>query len=178
MEAQQYSLYDRYRQLQKQYTKEEIEKHQGHFDQDGFYILEDNSYFDAEGYFFDKDGYDDIGGYYDSATGVYVPPPEEYLGDESDDMEDYYDELCGIEDEDEEEEQVAEEEINYDNDFDMDDEEVDQAIKMEHCLPALRFLEQQPKDKKHIVKIENVPRRATDANLLKFLQKKISGFTH
>ena len=37
-------------QNQRVYSKEEIEKHQGKYDQDGFYILLDGDFFDQEGY--------------------------------------------------------------------------------------------------------------------------------
>ena len=177
MEAQQ-SLYEYLRQAQKQYSKEEIEKNEGSYDNDGFYILKDKkSFFDADGFFFEN-GYDDIGGYYDD-YGVYVPPPEEFLEDDDDGMGDYYDELHGIYSEDEaDEDGNQDDDDNHDNDFIIDEEEAETAVKLEHCLPALQFLEKQPSEKKHIIKIENVPRRATDANLLKYLQKKIPGFTH
>ena len=55
------------------YTLEEIQKLKGYYDDDGFYILEeDESFFDPWGYKFDPDGYDEFGGYYDD-DGYYVP---------------------------------------------------------------------------------------------------------
>jgi len=35
------------------YTKAEIESHAGKYDKDGFYIMEDKSFFDHHGYYFD-----------------------------------------------------------------------------------------------------------------------------
>lgn len=54
-------------------SKEEVEKHEGQYDQDGFYILKDGGFFDPNGYQFDKDGYDCLGGFYDE-EGYYVAP--------------------------------------------------------------------------------------------------------
>jgi len=64
------------------YTKEEIEKNEGTYDEDGFYNLKDGGFYDPYGYKFDKDGYDEFGGYYDD-DGYYVPGEgyeEEYYG--------------------------------------------------------------------------------------------------
>jgi hypothetical protein len=49
----------------KQFSKADIEAQPGSYDNDGFYILEDGSFYDHMGYFFDKDGFNEIGGYYD-----------------------------------------------------------------------------------------------------------------
>lgn len=46
------------------YSKEEIEKYNGQYDKDQFYILPDGDFFDPYGYYFDKDGCDNIGGFY------------------------------------------------------------------------------------------------------------------
>ena len=51
--------------MPKRYTQEEIEAHEGKYDEDGFYILPDGGFFDPEGYKFNKEGFDGIGGYYD-----------------------------------------------------------------------------------------------------------------
>ena len=70
-------------------TQEEIKTKEGAFDQDGFFILSDNSYYDPLGYFFDKDGYDTVGGKYDD-QGFYVHP--QYYSHEAaygEDLEDY-----------------------------------------------------------------------------------------
>jgi hypothetical protein len=61
----------------KPFERKEIEeKHEGSYDDDGFYILEDGSFFDPWGYKFSmaEDGYcyDEFGGYYDD-YGYYVP---------------------------------------------------------------------------------------------------------
>ena len=55
-------------------SKEESEaKGGGAYDDDGFYILEDKSYYDPLGYYFDCDGYDTVGGKYDE-VGYYMHP--------------------------------------------------------------------------------------------------------
>ena len=54
------------------FTVEEIEKQKGEYDKDGFYILEDGSFYDPKGYYFDAEGYDAYAGYYDE-YGYYVP---------------------------------------------------------------------------------------------------------
>ena len=54
-------------------TKEEIEKLVGHYDEDGFYILETGGFYDTQGFHYDKNGVDAIGGFYDS-SGVYIAP--------------------------------------------------------------------------------------------------------
>lgn len=60
----------------------------------------------------------------------------------------------------------------------MDETEANKGVRREHCIPALEWLKQQPQDKKHIIKIANVPRRATQEMLLKMLQKKIKGMKY
>jgi hypothetical protein len=60
-----------FKQNQRVYSKEEIEIHQGKYDQDGFYLLLDGDFFDQAGYYFDKEGLDEKGGFYDENTGVY-----------------------------------------------------------------------------------------------------------
>ena len=45
----------------------------GYYDEDGFFIMADNSFYDSEGYFFDKYGYDNEGGWYND-NGIYVNP--------------------------------------------------------------------------------------------------------
>ena len=56
-------------------TKAEIDAlGTGAYDEDGFYILADKSYYDPLGYYFDKDGFDTVGGRYDD-DGYYVHPP-------------------------------------------------------------------------------------------------------
>ena len=47
------------------FSKEEIEANEGKYDNDGFYILPDGSFYDYQGYYFDKDGFDANGGFYD-----------------------------------------------------------------------------------------------------------------
>lgn len=54
------------------YSLEEIKGMKGDYDEDGFYVLEDGTFFDPWGYKFDAEGYDEFGGYYDD-DGHYVP---------------------------------------------------------------------------------------------------------
>ena len=54
-------------------SKKEIEKLDGKYDEDGFYMLKDGAFYDTYGVFFDKDGYDEVGGFYDE-EGYYVKP--------------------------------------------------------------------------------------------------------
>ena len=55
-----------------QLSKQEIEaKEGGAYDDDGFYIMENKSYYDPLGYFFDEHGYDTVGGKYDD-EGFYI----------------------------------------------------------------------------------------------------------
>ena len=54
-------------------SQEEIQKLAGHYDEDGFYILDEGGFYDPVGFYYDKDGVDAIGGFY-SSSGVYVAP--------------------------------------------------------------------------------------------------------
>lgn len=55
-------------------TIEEVaEKTDGAFDGDGFFIMEDKSFYDPLGYYFDNDGYDTVGGKY-CDEGYYMHP--------------------------------------------------------------------------------------------------------
>lgn len=90
------------------HEREEIEQLKGEYDADGFYVLEDGSFYDPNGYYFDHEGYDEFGGYYEK--GYYVPGPgyeeeyyrkynelygEEIANDQDDfeyDLEDYFSE--------------------------------------------------------------------------------------
>lgn len=47
----------------------------GHFDKDGFYLLNAGGYYDPLGYYFNKEGFDAQGGKYDE-SGVYVSAPK------------------------------------------------------------------------------------------------------
>lgn len=88
----------------KKFEKEEIDKQDGKYDADGFYILKGGDFFDPEGYYFNNKGYDEFGGYYDK-NGEYIGPPNIiladdgafiYVGDEDfeeNDYDDYYNEL-------------------------------------------------------------------------------------
>ena len=45
-------------------SKAEIEKQDGQYDNDGFFILKDKAFYDPLGYFFNSDGKDAAGGSY------------------------------------------------------------------------------------------------------------------
>ena len=98
-----------------------------------------------EGYYFDENGFNKIGGCYDPETGVYVPP---YEGDDIDQYADYYDELIGSDDsanEDSDEEGEQHDVDNYDQI--VNESEAQKGIRREHCLPGIKWLKEQPKDK-------------------------------
>lgn len=54
-------------------SKEVIVKKKGSYDQDNFYILEDESFYDPFGFYFNQEGRDEAGGYYDD-HGYYISP--------------------------------------------------------------------------------------------------------
>ena len=161
----------------KQYSPEEIAQYKGYYDNDGLYILPYGDFFDKDGFYFDKEGYDEKGGFYDDENGEYVPPPDQL------DFADYYDELCGSDDEEEAveeqgsdsdddiytyvDEDGSEKQATYD--YGIDESEASKGMRQWHCIPALEWLKTQPQDKKHIIKIANVPRRATQEMLMKML---------
>lgn len=162
----------------KKYSKEEIESKNGKFDQDGFYMLSGGDFFDPEGYYFNKLGFDEFGGFYDK-NGDYLSPPGiivaedggfAYVGDDDfeEDYDDYYNELNPDEEDDEDEEQqdqqAQEEEFDDEEieDLGIDPNEITLGLRREHCLPVLKWLKDQPSDKKHVIKIANLPRRATE----------------
>lgn len=51
----------------------EIESLEGHYDNDGFYLLKEGGFYDPLGFHFNKDGFDAQGGRYDDA-GIYCAP--------------------------------------------------------------------------------------------------------
>ena len=52
---------------------DEIKKLPGHFDNDGFYILDEGGFYDPDGFHYDKNGVDAVGGFYNKA-GMYIAP--------------------------------------------------------------------------------------------------------
>ena len=66
----------------KSFSKVEIETNQGEYDKDGFFLLEDQSFYDPLGFYFNYKGFDEVGGYYDH-YGLYINAKEE--------DEEYYD---------------------------------------------------------------------------------------
>ncbi len=55
-------------------SKEQIEALEGGYDEDGFYLLKDGSFYDPLGYYFNIDGFDETGGRYND-SGVYIKAP-------------------------------------------------------------------------------------------------------
>lgn len=151
-------------------TKEEIEAiGGGDYDGDGFYILADKSFYDPLGYFFDNHGYDTVGGRYDD-EGFYVHAPESaHEAAYGEDLEDYT-----LDDESDDEDYDYDDE-SQDNDFER------QAIMHEHIMPAQLHvktqLEQDP-NQVFYVRVCNFPDLYQERNILRFLTKKIAGFTH
>lgn len=167
-----------------------MQKHEGKFDADGFYILKGGDYYDPEGFYFNKQGFDEFGGYYDK-NGDYLAPPNITLADDGafvyvgedyeDDNDDYYNELNpddedGSDHEEAEEEQQAPEDEEDIDDLGIDPNEITLGLRREHCLPVLKWLKDQETDKKHVLKIENLPRRATEAHVKGMLNRKIKNF--
>lgn len=157
-------------------TKQEIDAlGTGNYDDDGFYILADQSFYDPLGYFFDKDGYDTVGGKYDD-EGFYMHPPS-YANEAEygEDLEEYT-----LDDGDEygDEEDYGEEDSQahmQDDDFER------QAVMHEHIMPAqLHVKTQLEQDSKQVfyVRVCNFPDLYQERNILRFLTKKIQGFTH
>jgi len=145
--------------------------------------MPDGSYYDYQGYYFDSQGFDANGGFYDKVTGEYVDP-REFEEEDNQEFADYYDELCGSSsDEDDDEDNGDGDDKDggsddEDENYNIPDDEANKGIRREHCLPALKWLQEQPKDKMMVVKILNLPRRATEAMILKMLNKKIKDFKH
>lgn len=157
-------------------TEEEIKTKEGAFDEDGFYILPDKSYYDPLGYFFDKDGYDTVGGKYDD-QGYYIHPVadvnEAAYGE---DLEDY------TLDEEEGDDYYAEDYGDEESQAHMQDTDFErQAVMHEHIMPAQlhvkKSLEQDPKHTFY-VRVCNFPDLYQERNILRFLTKKIAGFNH
>jgi LysM repeat protein len=151
----------------KVHSKDEIEAKPGKYDDDGFYNLDDGGFYDDHGYFFDKDGFNELGGFYDPETGEYISP-EYFDQDYIEALKDYYNDL------------EAESESESDNEVDEVeyDENTSEGIKMEHCVPALQWLNEQPDDKLFVVKIQNIPRQATEEMLKRKLNKTIKNLVY
>ena len=47
----------------KSFSKEEIKKNQGKYDDYGFFLLEDQNFYDPIGYYFNDKGFEEVGGY-------------------------------------------------------------------------------------------------------------------
>ena len=115
------------------HTKSYIESQKGKYDNDGFYILQDGGFFDDHGYHFDKEGLNEIGGFYDPDSGEYVSPGD-FDNEVQKNMADYYDELCGSDEEGEEDASEIVDEYN------IPEDEINRGVRKEHCLPVLHWL--------------------------------------
>ena len=87
---------------------------EGDYDEDGFFITPNGSFWDPDGMYFNRQGYDKHGGYYDDSNGEYVPGKgwDHVNNCYYDDDDDFY--------EDEEEEGH----YGYNDDDDLLDEEI------------------------------------------------------
>ena len=87
---------------------------EGDYDEDGFFITPNGSFWDPDGVYFNRQGYDKHGGYYDDSNGEYVPGKgwDHVNNCYYDDDDDFY--------EDEEEE----DHYGYNDDDDLLDEEI------------------------------------------------------
>ena len=135
------------------YPKSYIEDQNGKYDQDGFYILSEGGFFDDHGYHFNKDGFNEIGGFYDPDTGEYISP-DDFDDETQNKIEDYYNELCGSDEE-------VEDETTGDyivDEFNIPEDEIKKGMRREHCMPVLHWLNEQPADTMHVIKILNIPR--------------------
>ena len=112
------------------HSLEEIEKLGGYYDDDGFYILEDESFYDPWGYYFDPNGYDEFGGYYDE-NGYYVPG-EGY-------EDEYYTNYDHINDEEIEGYDLGDG-VDHENPTDHDVKDSD--LFGEHVVPAVQWLKE------------------------------------
>ena len=127
---------------------EEIQKMKGYYDEDGFYVLEeDGAFFDPWGYKFDPNGYDEFGGYYDD-DGFYVPG-EGYEEEYYKNYEDHEDDLIaqfeyGDQDDDEEEEKMGLEqkkkELKRKLKNELNEEEIQE--KEHHIISAIMWLKE------------------------------------
>lgn len=124
-----------YQPMGKKLTKEEmkqlVDKNEGKFDDDGFYILPDGSFYDKQGYIFDAEGYDEHGGYIEN--GKYYPGQ----GQE----DEYYDRY--------------EEQNNRKETLKQEAERL--APFMEHVIPAIDWVNQQAEGSKLTVQFKNIP---------------------
>ena len=150
------------------YSKQEIEAYKGKYDKDGFYTVEEEDgagFFDNHGFYFDKDGFNKIGGSYDPETGEYRCPPDDFGAE----MDDYYDEELYGEENDQSGPNEDQEEYHS---------ELTSIEYSEHVIPTVQWIQEQPSDMMHVLKILNLPRRATQEMLTKFLKKHIKGFKY
>ena len=162
------------------FAREEIDKMEGHYDDDGFFILkEDESFFDPWGYKFDPNGYDEFGGYYDD-DGFYVPG-EKYEDEYYRNYEHYDDEEIEqyMQDE-EEEEETGEEEKKEETKKQRLESKLPKLTAEEkefrefHIVTGIKWLKEQPADKKNFaVRITSLPLKANQDNVIKFLEKQI-----
>ena len=151
-------------------SKAEIEAKPGAYDDDGFYIMEDKSFYDPLGYYFDEQGYDTVGGRYDS-DGFYVHPSQNmHEAAHGEDLEDYT-----LDDENDDYGEEEEQPQLNDDDFER------QAVMHEHIMPAQLHVKnklEQDRNSTFYVRVLNFPNLYQERTILRFLTKKITGFSH
>lgn len=123
--------------------KKIIEENGGGYDEQGFYVLPNGSFYDPYGYYFDEEGYDEMGGYYQE--GRYYP------GEGHED--EYYNRF-------EEENNIPET---------LEEEASRIAPFLEHVIPAIDWVQKQPEETKFTVQFRNVPSLVGEKRLKSYL---------
>lgn len=111
--------------------KQIVDKNEGKFDEYGFYILPDGSFYDNHRYYFDAEGYDEYGGYYEN--GRYYP--------DKDHEDEYYDRY----------------EVQNNIKETLEQEAERLAPFLEHVIPAIDWVNKQPEGSKLTVQFKNIP---------------------
>ena len=142
-------------------------------------MIPGGEFIDPEGFFFNKQGFDELGGTYDG-NGVYVAPPGITAGedgllyytgslDEGEEFDDYYDELDpDAQDVIDDEEHSDQEDDDFAEYYGLEQSEAILGMRREHCLPVINWVKKQ-EPKNWVIKIANIPRRASEAMVLKML---------
>ena len=151
-------------------SKAEIEAKPGAYDDDGFFIMEDKSFYDPLGYYFDEQGYDTVGGRYNS-EGFYVHPSQNmHEAAHGEDLEEYT-----LDDENDDYGEEEDQPQLNDDDFER------QAVMHEHIMPAQLHVKnklEQDRNSTFYVRVLNFPNLYQERTILRFLTKKITGFSH
>ena len=61
--------------------KELTDEVEGEYDEDGFFVTPNGSFWDPDGVYFNRDGFDRHGGHYDENTQEYIPGDDSHLFD-------------------------------------------------------------------------------------------------